>query len=115
MLAVSNNQIRPARYHLWSEPLEVGIRRVLSKELVSQLESLGKEVTPIQIDLEIEALHATETGKVILKGVWKTKDSEIAEQVFAIQSDLLDDGYPAAVAAHVSALSMLAESIAQSL
>lgn len=110
-LAVSDNEIRPAQYHLWSESLEDGIRRVLEAELASELKQADREEVSLRIDLEIEIFHATESGLVLLKGTWRLRGEDAKEQGFSIQTNIAADGYSAAVRAQVSALSTLAKTI----
>lgn len=111
MLSVSDYEIRPAQYHLWSEPLEDGIRRVLEAELGSQLKDLDREGPSVQVELDIETFHATESGEIVLSGSWRLRGEEAEGHSFSIESSLKADGYPAAVEAHVRVLSVLAKSI----
>ncbi|MDQ8186577.1 PqiC family protein [Pelagicoccus sp. SDUM812002] len=115
MLGVSDNEIRPAQYHLWSEPMEEGMRRVLEAELVSRLKYVDREVVPMKIDLKVELFHATASGRVILKGVWRIRGDDAQRSAFSIQMGIGEGGYPAAVRAHVSALASLTDEIAKSL
>ncbi len=115
MLSVSEYEIRPARYHLWSEPLEDGIRRVLEAEIAWKLKQSNKELGLVQVDLEVDAFHATEFGRVILKGTWRSGEEGAESRAFSIQLKVEADGYPAAVGAHVRALSSLGAEIAEAL
>ncbi len=111
MLAVSDYEIRPAQYHLWAEPLEEGIRRVLEAELSSQLK---RNVSPdlLQtIEIEIEAFHGTESGKVVLRGMWRPIEPVSEPHRFSIETELEFDGYLSLVEAHVRALSVLVSGI----
>lgn len=112
MLAVSDYEIRPAQYHLWAEPLEDGIRRVLEAELVAQLKYVDREVIPISVELDLEVFHATDSGQVLLKGAWRLESEEAEGHSFSITTGLKEDGYPAAVESHVRALLLLAKAIA---
>lgn len=113
MLSVSESEIRPAQYHLWSEPLEDGIRRVLNAELAALLE--GAEGDAIKLDLRVETYHATESGRVLLRGTWQLYGDDSESHGFSVRTEMEEDGYASAVRAHVSALVSLARQIAKSL
>lgn len=115
MLGVSEFEIRPAQYHLWSEPLEDGIRRVLEAELVSQLKRDDREVASTRLELKIETLHGSVDGDLILRGSWTVRDEGAERKTFVIRRQLAADGYSELVQVHVTALAELARRIAAEL
>lgn len=115
MMAVSDLEIRPAQYHLWSEPLQEGVRRVLEAELVGQLKYVDKDVLPIRIDLEVELFHVTQSGDVLLKGAWRLQGEDGQGHLFSIKTGLEGNGYAEAARGHVRALELLAKAIAADL
>lgn len=115
LLAVSDVEIRPARYHSWSEPLDHGIRRVLSAEIGKQAIDQSRSTGSVAIDIWVDTFHGYHSGKVLLAGRWSFVSQPDLVQPFQIEVGLKSDGYAGLVAAHVDALKILAAEIASEL
>ncbi len=129
VLETSSGTLRPARQHLWAEPLREGLRTFLADEISS---FLGRPVRPANysdtdwrqyttevVDIQIQELHGTASGDATLSARWAVIDpkasSVISEHEFSGRTALTADGYPALVAAEKQLLSQLADAIARSL
>ena len=124
-----NGTLRPARYHLWAEPLREGLRTFLADEISGHLgrpvrpanygETDWREETDALIEIQIEELHGTTDGAATLSARWAIIDpaerTVKAEYEFDREEPLGTDGYPALVAAEKRLLRDLAEAIAQSI
>ena len=125
VIQVGEHQVREARYHLWAEPLDRGIRHYLSHRVSALLgRSLntgpGTEDTwRYRIDVSVEEFHGTLNGEVRLVAYWslrKLKNGTVIEaQYFRRTRQQTGDGYPALVDAQIELLDELAESIVQAL
>lgn len=101
----ASNEIVPASYHRWSEPIEAGITRVLSNCLVA---TPGAE----RVDIAIEHLHGTLSGEVVLQARWLTTTGTAAGRVDA-QIDQDAPGYDALVTSQRRLLQQLCADIRQ--
>ena len=129
VVEAANGTLRPARYHLWAEPLREGLRTFLADEISGHLgrpvrpanydEIDWREETDALIEIQIEELHGTTGGAATLSARWAIVDpaarTVIAEYEFDRDEPLTSDGYPALVAAEKRLLRDLAEAIAQSI
>lgn len=116
-------QVRPARQHLWAEPLDTGLRRFLRIEISS---ALGHDIgaDPSQgsgwdttIDVGIDRLHGNLEGEARLVARWRIspKEGPPADYRFSGSEPLPRPGYPGLVDAEVVLLRQLAHAIAASL
>lgn len=121
LLETAPGQIRPARNHLWAEPVQEGVRALLSAEISR---ALGKDVLPLNpnapgpvISVAIAQLHGTRSGSAKLVAYWALLDGDktIVAEKFGASTPLEEDGYRALAAAQKSLLRDLAVSIAQRL
>jgi uncharacterized lipoprotein YmbA len=116
-------QVRPARHHLWAEPLDTGLRRFLRIEISN---ALGHDIggDPSQgsawrttIDVHIDRLHGNLEGQARLVARWRIspKDGPPADYRFSGSEALPRPGYPGLVDAEVVLLRQLSRAIAASL
>lgn len=119
-----NNQIYYATQHLWAESLYENIRRSLVNDLtyVSDYQvrlASDPKLTQDEIKLEIQIDHlvATDSGKVILAGkYWLIKGKNaISKQDFYFSENLAQSGFSYAIEQERALLKQLAEQINQSL
>ncbi|MDQ8201765.1 PqiC family protein [Pelagicoccus sp. SDUM812003] len=111
VLQLDGLRMHAGRYHLWGEPLEAGMRRVLGK-LLDAKGGLARDAGVVR--LQVERFHGTQEGSVAFEGSWKVDPigGELGDwRRFSIESSLQADGYPALVAAHVSCLKKLCDQI----
>lgn len=113
--------LRPARYHLWAEPVYDGVRLFLLKEISSKS---GVDLLPSvsrpdlgAINVRIDQLHGTNDGHARLVAYWWLEQSGklVSAHQFAEQQPLAADGYAALAGAEKQLLSKLAQEIATSL
>ena len=121
LLETAPGEIRPARNHLWAEPVQEGVRALLSAEISR---ALGKDVLFLNpdtrgpvISVVIAQLHGTRQGSAKLVAYWALLDGDktLAAEKFGATEPLAEDGYRALAAAQKSLLRDLAISIAQRL
>jgi uncharacterized lipoprotein YmbA len=117
-------EVRAARLHQWAEPLQDGIRWYLRSQIGRALGyELGGALTDFAdwdyaIDVFIGRLHGTMEGTAHLGAYYvirSTSPRALHDFRFARSEPLVEEGYPALVAAERRLLDALAESIAGSL
>jgi len=64
VLQSGTNELIPAVQHRWSEPLEAGVRRLLSQCLV------GDALSKRKANVQIEHLHGNTNGTVVIQANW---------------------------------------------
>ena len=118
LLEMAHGEVRAARYHLWAEPIEDGVRAFLGQE-ISRLS--GEELLPLaaapgtpRITVRIDQLHGTRDGRALLVAYWWVDAGGAPKNAhrFAEYADLASDGYAALAAAEAELLGRLAASIA---
>ena len=112
--------VQPAFSHRWAEPLAPALRRILSHRITgSSGQVMIPEPTadvPVRVDLTIERLHGTETGRVMLVARWTVRSADTTvHHRMAETTHTRADGYPALVQAHDELIDALARAIGQSL
>ena len=121
LLETTSGEIRPARQHLWAEPMFEAVHAYLVKE-ISRLK--GQDVLParvqrnaIIVDVRVDQLHGTEDGKAKLVAYWwlRRNGELLSAYQFAETLPLTRDGYGAMAQAEEELLTQLAEKIAQSM
>jgi uncharacterized lipoprotein YmbA len=122
LLETSDGEIRPARHHLWAEPVYEGVHSFLVKEISR---ARGEDILParlkrdalVVVEVRVEELHGTADGQAVLVGYWwLRRDGEVlAAYQFSESKTLNDDGYQALVHAERALLVQLAEKIAASM
>ena len=118
ILEVSDGELRPARYHLWAEPLRESIRRFLVSGLTARLEvdMAANRRTRNNVDVVINELHGNTEGDVTLSATWRITnlDGVMAAHQLSESAALTEDGYAALTRAHEALLDRLADAIAAS-
>lgn len=129
VLELADGTMRAARFHQWAEPLRESLRAFLANEIAAKA---GKAVRPTAygetnwrlytkqlIDVRIQELHGTRSGKARLVAIWALIDpaerTVTAEHEFVAEEPLADDGYAALVSAEEALLTQLAAQIAGAL
>lgn len=76
VLQSGSNELIPALQHRWSEPLDAGVRRLLSSCLRGHLD------TPYSANVTIDHLHGNTAGTVVLQAHWSVSGlaPEVANQ-----------------------------------
>lgn len=115
------HQLLFANQHIWAEPLQQGISRVLSHDLseVSGQSLLlpgepGALSSDFQLELEIHQFLPTDNGEVVLRGkLWVLADNNLlGSESFDFSVSLEGDGYSQSVARQRQLIRLLAEKIA---
>ncbi len=117
-------QVRPARYHLWAEPLDEGLRRFLRLEISKALgEHVSGDTTQQPrwkrtVDVEIDRLHGTLAGEAVLVAQWRISPGKGEGQPrtygFSESRPLPREGYAGLVEAEIELTRALARAIAES-
>lgn len=121
LLETKAGEIRPARQHLWAEPMYESVRTFLALE-ISRIKGVdifaakfNKDA--IIVDIRIDQLHGTHDGRAILAAYWWLREGNemLASYQYAESRTLSRDGYGALADAQKALLSDLAEKISASL
>ena len=125
VLETRDGEVRAARDHQWAEPLRDSLRVFIAQEMSAQAGQVirayntGENDWQRRIDLRIDQLHGTASGKARLVAYWQVFDTDertvVSENGFAETQALSADGYEALVAAEKTLLGKLALAMAASL
>jgi len=125
VLISGQNQIHPASYHTWAEPLNEGIRAYLKSAITQaanfEIFAMANTDQPWQYSVEIEVMefHGTLDGQAMLICSWRLIDQSDKEAVksfeYSANQSLSGSGYPALVNAETQLLDNLAAVIAEQL
>ena len=119
-----DHQVRPARYHVWAEPLDAGLRRYLRSEISNGLgyairsDPSQRGAWDFSVDVAIDQFHGTLDGEAKLAAGWRiarADGSEVAAFVFSTSESLATGGYQGLVDAEIVLARKLAAQIAASL
>ena len=98
-----------AVHHVWAEPLDVGVARVLDVELARAVGAGRLE----DVRVAVEQFHGDESGVVVLLSTWSAVvDGEERGGRFWASESLESDGHDAMVRAHHALVVRLAREIA---
>jgi uncharacterized lipoprotein YmbA len=122
-LETAPNEVRAARNHLWSEPLEHGLLIYLRGAVSSALgepvayRSEGAGRWEQVVEVYVEQLHGTMTGSAVIVAGYQLlgPGDAFSEYRFGQSAELDGEGYGALVAAEKRLLSALGEAIAESI
>jgi uncharacterized lipoprotein YmbA len=121
VLATGPNEVREARYHLWAEPLQRGIRYYLEEQISSKLGyRIGGGPSAQRswqrlVEIDIREFHGTSDGNVKLTAsvtVTSAAGEVLAIEEISARTTQTEAGYPALVAAHIMLLGEAADAIA---
>lgn len=125
VVATSGDQVRPARQHLWAEPLDSSIRLFLRDAISAKLgyavsaDTGRRQFWKYRVDIRIDEWHGSLAGQARILASWGlfdvAKNSELSRYRFEQTGVLKADGYDALVAAQSELLDGLAAAIATSL
>lgn len=114
VLQVSDHELFFSANHLWAEPLQVGIEKVLLNRFSNTQDLTTNEA--LQLDLNIDYFHIVDRDAVILSGSYSVEnragDTWVRER-FALREPLNDSGYEYAVSVMSSILGALSQEIAE--
>lgn len=119
-------QVRAARYHLWAEPLDQGLRQylrqTLSREMAVDVGLDSAAGWDYRLDVRFEEFHGSQDGRVDLTAdySWTLAAGDavtdtIQRRMFTGSEPLTDDGYTAMVAAHKRLLDRLVATVVREL
>ena len=109
VLQLSDHQLHYSHFHIWAEPLKLGLAQALSHDLNSNDSNVNFIVnTELRADLKadiiikISAFQATHQAQVILSGSYTINREKVSPQSdiinnFNLVVDLKENGYPHAV------------------
>lgn len=121
VMQIGEDEIRTANQHLWAEPMQGALQRLIGVE-VSR--ALGEDVFPVTnadgrraFDVTIDQMHGTLQGEARLVAYWSVRAGHepLASYRFSETQPLSADGYPALVSALRQLLVSLSGEIADSL
>ncbi|UCG72822.1 MAG: membrane integrity-associated transporter subunit PqiC [Chromatiales bacterium] len=125
VVAINSDQVRPARQHLWAEPLDSSVRLFLRDAISADLgypvsADLGRRQSwQYRVDIRIDEWRGSLAGDARIVASWLVidvaTDSELSRYRFEQTGTLAADGYDALVAAQTRLLDALAATIADSL
>ena len=121
LLETAEGDVRPARHHLWAEPLYEGVSLFLLKEISA---ASGSDLLPAPvggqngtINIRIDQLHGTNDGRALLVAYWWLEQGGklITAYQFAEHRAIERDGYAALADAERGLLAALAVDIAEAI
>lgn len=125
VVETETGQIRPASRHLWAEPIQLGLYRILQSELSAALgfqiddDATARPHWDYALDVEIDRFHGTLDGRAMLIARWSVTPvvarGERAGYRFASSLPLEAPGYQALVDAEIELTRALAGMIANSI
>lgn len=113
VLQVSDHELFFSANHLWAEPLQVGIEKVLVNRL-SITQALSDEPA-LLLDVNIDYFHIVDRDAVILSGSYVVENQagdKLVRERFALRQALNNSGYEYAVSVMSSVLGILSQEIA---
>lgn len=123
VLQLSDHQLHYSHFHMWAEPLNLGLAQALNQDLNNNKNGLSFIVSAdinankdADIIIKISAFQATHQSQVLLTGSYTINDKLMSQQMnktnnFSLFVDLDDNGYPHAVEKMRQATSLLAQEI----
>lgn len=119
VLGTGGYEVREARYHLWAEPLEDGIRYVVEARLSAKLGyRVGSAASATRwskrIEIDVRRFHGETDGTVRLVAgvaVRASDGSLLATEQVSATTRQTEDGYPALVDAQIALLDELSDAI----
>jgi uncharacterized lipoprotein YmbA len=122
VVETADGRLQSARGHVWAEPLSQSLRRVLQSG-IEHASATAVAVRPLPgaqtvIDVDVERLHGTEAGRVLLMASWNVRDATgaVLGQHRLVTTRLTPaDGYATLVRTHEALLAELAAAIADSI
>jgi uncharacterized lipoprotein YmbA len=122
VLETEAQQVRPARYHRWAEPLAEGLRRAeISKALGTDVstDAARRAEWSYAVEVNVDELHGTPSGRALLAASWRISRGGGAEEVAKFRmtrsEPLAREGYSGLVDAETRLARELALAIARSL
>ncbi len=122
IVQVGPQELRPARYHRWAEPLDQGVRRYLRDRLSTalgtniEMNARLRRLWDLQIDVAIEELHGTLDGRALLSASYTIVRLAEPEQIkrgrMRVNESQSQDGYAGLVDVQSRLLDELARRIA---
>lgn len=124
-IEVAPNELRPARSHVWAEPLGEGLPIFLRAAIASALgEDVGFAARGLsdwkqRVDVFVEQLHGTMSGRALLVASFRITPAEASGKPsdfrFSRSAPLEREGYAALVEAEMELAKQLAAAIAASI
>lgn len=125
VVALGGNRLRPARQHLWAEPLDSSIRIFLRDAVSAEAgypisaDFARRQTWQYRLDVRVDEWHGSLAGQARIMASWVVidvaNDRELSRHRFEQTGVLAADGYDALVAAQTDLLDALADAIARSL
>jgi len=119
-IQLGSNQIQTANHHLWAEPLQEAISKVLVRDISSRIDNVAVDrdagrwtvAGDCRLRVEFDKFHATSESRVVSSGrYWISSTNQSAKKDFDITRVLSADGYTHAVEALREILRTLAAQI----
>jgi hypothetical protein len=122
MLQVGPQELRPARYHQWAEPLQAGVRRYLRDQLSADL-AIAVDTNrqfrnnwQMRVDITVDKFHGDLDGQVLLDAHYVIQGiadpTQLKRGRVRISGSQSGSGYAALVDAQEALLDRLARRIA---
>ncbi len=103
VLRQSAVELNIARQHLWAEPLELQLNRVLQQQLRAALPAIQFQQLPagsLSLSIQLSQFYATEQGEAVISGFYQLgHDAAPKAQAFSYRQPLPEHGYAAMVQA----------------
>lgn len=117
VLRQSAVELNIARQHLWAEPLELQLNRLLQQQLRTALPAIQLQVPAggkVSLSIQLSQFYATEQGDVVISGFYQLgSDSMPLARAFSYRQPLTEHGYAAMVQALSLAWQQLVTDLSQ--
>lgn len=123
-MQIGSNRIQTANHHLWAEPLEEAIAKVLVRDIsdlangmtVDRDAGRWTDAGDCRLRIEFDKFHPTDRSRVVSSGrYWIVSTDSNVKKEFDVTQTLYADGYDQAVKALRLSLRVLATQISETI
>ncbi len=119
VVEMTDGQIQAARYHLWAEPLNQGLKFLIATELENELKipvSTNLADTgdrDYRIDIHVDELHGTSQGGARIVASWRVTGPDNSQRLFRFSATraLPHPGYPELIKVEKALINELCQAI----
>lgn len=119
VVEVADGQIQPARYHLWAEPLNQGLKFLIAAELEKDLNIpvssnlVDSGNRDYRIDVHVDELHGTSQGEARISASWRVTGPDKSQKRFRFSATrtLPHAGYPELIKVEKALINQLCQAI----
>jgi hypothetical protein len=119
VVEVADGQIQAARYHLWAEPLNQGLKLLIVAKLEKEL-NIPINSNPAdsgdrdyRINIHVDELHGTSQGEARIVAFWRVTRPDKSQRLFRFSATraLPHPGYPELIKVEKALINQLCQAI----